>query len=565
MSRIEELSPDQALKYFKSRLQRNPRRTNNEFEYRVSCPWHDDRSPSLQLNTAKKTFHCFSCGREGGLLKFEMELMGGDKQTSLLRIGEIVGDNLLKFAQVEPDFTWDYVDEDGKLLYQVLRYNPVNGGRKRLSQRRPGPDGGWIYDLDGARRVLYRLPDVLTARHICITEGEKDCDLLRPVVGTLTESGPQVAVTTNPGGAGKWNDTYSIYFAGKEAVIFADNDPPDKKGKLIGQRHAENVALSLWPYTRKIKIVAPPAPYHDIGDYIEAMKAGKERDVLELIREADWWSPPDQAHGYFVGVDTFQSIAPLNVDWMVEGLIERGSNGVLIAMPKAGKSWLAADLALHLATGRTWFGFDIPRRVKVALAAREDNPMLTNRRIAWLRNMMPKENLDEWFYVNTKRQKSRVMLDDSEQLDELIHNIKTRGIEFLILDVLNRLHGADENDNTEMRSVLDRVDTITSETGCSVCLIHHTSKADDSNATVIAGSRGASSIAGFAEFAGRVDVVDVDGRVRRLRWDSKSQEEIDSLYWKIESNDREHWARLQVLHDYEPPEKQNGRNGYGRH
>ena len=51
--------------------------------------------------------------------------------------------------------TYDYTDADGKLLYQVLRYEP-----KAFSQRRPDGNGGWIPKLE-ERRVLYRLSELL--------------------------------------------------------------------------------------------------------------------------------------------------------------------------------------------------------------------------------------------------------------------------------------------------------------------------------------------------------------------------------------------------------------------
>jgi hypothetical protein len=35
--------------------------------------------------------------------------------------------------------TYDYADENGRLLYQVLRFDP-----RRFSQRRPDGNGGWI-------------------------------------------------------------------------------------------------------------------------------------------------------------------------------------------------------------------------------------------------------------------------------------------------------------------------------------------------------------------------------------------------------------------------------------
>ena len=50
---------------------------------------------------------------------------------------------------------YDYIDDAGTLLYQVLRLEP-----KSFRQRRPDGNGGWIWELD-QRRVLYRWPDLL--------------------------------------------------------------------------------------------------------------------------------------------------------------------------------------------------------------------------------------------------------------------------------------------------------------------------------------------------------------------------------------------------------------------
>src|SRR5262249_34678401 len=74
--------------------------------------------------------------------------------------------------------TYDYYDENGTLLFQVVRFEP-----KDFRQRRPDGRGGWIWNVRDARRVLYRLPELLKAlaagETIYIPEGEKDVDNLR--------------------------------------------------------------------------------------------------------------------------------------------------------------------------------------------------------------------------------------------------------------------------------------------------------------------------------------------------------------------------------------------------
>ena len=50
--------------------------------------------------------------------------------------------------------TYDYTDERGELLYQVVRKAP-----KDFVQRRPDGKGGWILNLQGFKPVPYRLPE----------------------------------------------------------------------------------------------------------------------------------------------------------------------------------------------------------------------------------------------------------------------------------------------------------------------------------------------------------------------------------------------------------------------
>lgn len=133
--------------------------------------------------------------------------------------------------------TYHYQDEEGRLLFQVVR--TVS---KRFFQRHPDGNGGWHLGLGGDPRkcscqrvklVLYRLPQLLAADAdlpVFIVEGEKDADRMA-TLGLLA--------TCNPMGAGKWRKEYSEYLHGRRVIIIPDNDPE-------GQRHSATIARSLY-------------------------------------------------------------------------------------------------------------------------------------------------------------------------------------------------------------------------------------------------------------------------------------------------------------------------------
>jgi len=112
-------------------------------------------------------------------------------------------------------------------------------------------------------------------------------------------------------------------------------------------------------------------------------------DQLESLRQIDH---EDNASAVLCDFATFATANNKGMDWMVNNVIERGSNGFIAADPKTGKSFCAADLAISLATGSRWLDFGVPIPTRVAIVSREDNPALT----AWrLRNLMNSKNLSE--------------------------------------------------------------------------------------------------------------------------------------------------------------------------
>lgn len=52
-------------------------------ELQGRCPFHDERSPSFWVNTAKGVYHCFGCGASGDTITFVQEKMGLDFMESV--------------------------------------------------------------------------------------------------------------------------------------------------------------------------------------------------------------------------------------------------------------------------------------------------------------------------------------------------------------------------------------------------------------------------------------------------------------------------------------------------
>jgi hypothetical protein len=147
---------------------------------------------------------------------------------------------------------YPYVDEEGRLLFEVVRFRP-----KDFRQRRPDGRGGEIWNLNGTRRVLYRLPKVIVAarrgRRIYVAEGERDVEEIEAAGGVAT---------CNPGGAGKWRPEYAEALRGAEVVVVADRDEP-------GRKHAREVFGSLETMAASVQLVEP-AEGKDAADHLAA-------------------------------------------------------------------------------------------------------------------------------------------------------------------------------------------------------------------------------------------------------------------------------------------------------
>lgn len=272
-------------------------------KYQALCPAHDDDDPSLSIteSNGKILVNCFA----GCPTRNIVEAMGLS-QSDLFLNSENQGET---FNIAE---TYDYVNADNELLFQVCRTEDKQFPQRRFDQKgRPIwglcsgeyklASGNWyklkdrhnrqeyeIKEFEALKnRPLYNLSTLLKAiednRWVVIVEGEKD-------VNNLGSNG--IIGTTNPQGTGNWKERYTDIFEGAKVAVIPDNDKP-------GIDHAYRVANSLLDTAHTVKSIRFPQfdkvrekHGEDVSDWFE--DGGTKGELKKMIRQAPEWEeePP---------------------------------------------------------------------------------------------------------------------------------------------------------------------------------------------------------------------------------------------------------------------------------
>lgn len=307
---------------------------------------------------------------------------------------------------------------------------------------------------------------------------------------------------------------------------------------LIGIPDRPSIETYLWNIRDAARARALHCAASLAGAAIEQGEAVDQ--VLGRLQEQQESLTPAHAHKQqlFLSAPKFVAQAPQNINWLVEGVIERGANGFIAAPPKGRKSWATIDLAISLALGCDWLGFRVPEPVKVALVSREDNPSLTAWRIRKVfagKSCQTSAGLIELnLHVNSRQQSAELMLDNPEQMAHLMAELRAIRPCFAIFDVFNILHAANENDNQEMRAVLRQLSLIQSKIGCGIGVVHHYNKSDQGSMTQRL--RGSSAIAGWAEWLIGISMADEETRTRRMDFELKAAEPPEPIHFRIDSS-----------------------------
>lgn len=199
-------------------------------------------------------------------------------------------------------------------------------------------------------------------------------------------------------------------------------------------------------------------------------------------------------------------------EWLVDGMMPRHGFNVLYGQPGQGKSFIAMDMALHIAQGRDWWGKPV-RAGQVIYVAAEGYYSLAERVRAWCEywNCEPPENCivipEAINLLSGKQGVEKFLLECvgalkgpepvldgwGEPTGDVIEPLP---LELIVIDTLSRcMLGADENSAQDVGKAVAWLDAMrdpANELNASVLVVHHAGKGS-------AMERGSSVLRGAAD------------------------------------------------------------------
>ena len=472
---------------------------------------------AISVIPSKGVFFDNHDGHGGGVLQFVMEMGFKSKPEALDYLREFgLATEERRAVQVNGHdkpkrkiaATYDYVDEHGELLFQVVRYTD---GEPRFMQRRPDPENAdnWIWSTKGVRKIPYRMPDLQEAlaheRPIWIVEGEKDVD-------NLARLG--ITATCNAGGAGKWPDDCTQALKGAHVVLCGDNDDP-------GRKHVERVAAAMQGIAASVTILALDGlpEKGDVSDWI-ALHPDNPADALQLeyLRQVRERGDAGNCESSRFGLVHFRDIHTLkrSRSYVVKNVIPGNAFGILYGDSQAGKSFLAIDIAMHIAMGREWFGHRV-NTGGVLYVAGEGQAGIFDRFIAAHQALRAPDDLP---IDIIPRQVD--LWNVSGDTEPLIAEIKSQAaklsapLSLIVIDThATASAGADENSAKDMTLLIQHYKQIQEATGATVIVVHHRN-AEGSK------MRGHTSLPAAADFSIEVTT---DSETSIRRWQTMKQKD----------------------------------------
>ena len=274
---------------------------------------------------------------------------------------------------------------------------------------------------------------------------------------------------------------------------------------------------------------------------------------------------PEKKQYKIVRAEDLLATLPLPRKWVIDDFLPRNIVAALIAAGGSGKSYLAMNLAISVASGGILFNKFMPSKEgKVVFISGEDDIAELQRRLHWSTSSLPKHvverigkninfvDLADTFEAFTEKNRAgEVHMTNS--VTNLISSIKESvgsEVDLIIVDPVSRFRGGEENLAVDTTRFVQALQMFTSQLNATVLCLHHVNKGAKSNGTGQNNARGSSAL--------------VDGVRLVMELNQLSEDEVKKLYGdtQVKLNILNlHCVKTNYTKPFEPIALNKGENG----
>ena len=294
--------------------------------------------------------------------------------------------------------------------------------------------------------------DPAVGETLLIAEGFATADSLNEATGYA------VCIAFSAGNLKTITQMIASQYIGKKIVICADNDSSG-----VGMSKAKECGVDI----------VLPTINGDFNDMMSELG-------IDAVRETIFGKvKPEEL---FVAIeDMMASIS--KPDWLIKGILERGSMNLLFGESGAGKSLFAMDWAFCAANGENWHGHKVKEELKTLYILGEGfrGASMRFKALSQKYSLTPK---------NIRLSRRSINLLDNREADEIIKIVTELDFipDIIIIDTLHRNMVGDENSSEDMAMYIKSIELLARRLNSAVVTVHHSGHGDKGR------SRGSSSI-----------------------------------------------------------------------
>ena len=449
--------------------------------YIVSCPFHDDKTPSFSIHSQNGYYLCFSCGEKGNFheLKSKMgkennyikngtsyqppprkSILGASSQSKKLKKDRKFQEqvSLIKTYIKYTDDEWDKIKKPNHWKKEVAIKNVCWDWHTSNWVFFDHDDNGDIDFIKWHKGKQYGntksrwFPKAnlnSKTKLLVIVEGEKDFISIESMRGG--------AITSTTGA--KSHPSVEQLKQFDKILILYDNDE-------IGEQGAEALAYEL-------SLIQIPFIY--IGDWQDVpigydVTDATEDEIHSAIANCKKYDLREKLD--IVKLDDFLEKKEANQEIMIDKIMTRPGVTTIAGSDGVGKSFLALQFALACAGGGEFLGFKVAKPYKVLLVQFELSNQELRSRLKTMYNSVGVNINPAYLDIKGVGEHS-VFVDNWTMIDG---SLASNDYDILIVDNLYTSTEKDVQNNQELAKLLSKIADIKNKYNIGIMLINHHTK-----------------------------------------------------------------------------------------